>query len=293
MRARACVLWFIILLVLASFPVVLAQAAPPGLQAGNFEASILSQGRRRTFLLHIPPPYQQGNPAPLVINFHGRGGDPQSFAINSRLVALADQEGFVAVFPQALGRPSTWSIIPGGRGPDDVQFARDLIAEMQEQLSIDPKRIYLIGYSNGGGMVAQLACELSETVAAVASVSGVYYLANNCQPSQQVPILTIHGTADPIVPYVGDPGALLGAAAWAQSWAGRNGCNFSPDTHSFSVTTDQGEVTVSEQVWSACREDAEVILQSYQGLGHQFPASTAPDAIWNFFEQHRLSPTPE
>ena len=87
---------------------------------------------------------------------------------------------------------------------EDVAFIADLIDKLQSEYNLDPKRIYVNGMSNGGGMTLTLACSLSDRIAAFGSVAGAYLVRwEDCLQTRPVPGIIFHSTADPIVLYKG------------------------------------------------------------------------------------------
>ncbi len=253
---------------------------------GDYVVEIESSAQTRQFRLHIPSAYQASNPAPLVINLHGFGGTGLQQDLMTNMSNKADEIGFIAVHPEGRGDPQSWYVGPtvGGR-QEDVQFMRDLIACLKGQLSIDANRIYATGFSNGGGMVNRLGCDLSDVIAAIAPVSGAYFFYDTCQPARPIPIAAFHGTDDEIVPYYGGTG-LPPIRDWAAAWAGRNGCAPTP-----TITYLQGDVT--GETWGSCTNDAIVTLYTIAGGKHRWPGSVgatqnidATDTIWEFFAAH-------
>lgn len=230
---------------------------------------------------------------PLVIELHGRGSNAFEQEQLSQMSAKADEEGFVVVYPQALGAPPTWHARGGLQAVADVTFLRDLTDFLEERMSIDPARIYTSGFSNGGGMANRLGCDLASRYAAIASVSGAYVLDGTCRAARPLPVVAFHGTSDEIVPYTGDS-VLPPIENWAAGWASRNGCGPVP-----TVTHQQGDAT--GRTWQSCDMDATVTLYSIEGGGHIWPGSSlvqlfdqgsqgivATDVIWDFFEAHPL-----
>ncbi len=257
---------------------------------GSSTGAITSGGELRGYLLHVPPSYQPGTPMPLVINLHGFSSNAAEEEILSEMSAKADEAGFIVVYPEGRGSPQSWAVGPGPAGQQDVQFIRDLVALLQEQLSIDPARIYATGISNGGGMANRLACDMPDVIAAIAPVSGAYLFWQDCSPSRPVPVVAFHGTADQIVPYEGQGRTLPPIRDWAAAWASRNGCSATP-----TVTFQKGEVT--GETWDSC--SAEVVLYTIEGRGHSWPGSAmipaldiatqdivATEVIWEFFAAH-------
>ena len=155
---------------------------------------------------------------------------------------------------------------PGGPQVNDVLFVSDLLTHLQSVLCIDPLRIYATGFSNGAGMTNVLACTLAGRLAAFAPVSGSYPpYPGGCHPVRPVPLLELHGTADPIVPYNGSARKQLPPLlAWLQGWATRDGCTRGP-----TVFYKQANVTGLE--WTVCQGNATVIQYRISGEGHVWP----------------------
>jgi polyhydroxybutyrate depolymerase len=139
-------------------------------------------------------------------------------------------------------------------------------------------------------MANRLACDLSDRIAAIGSVSGTYLYAENCSPGRPVPIVAFHGTADQDVPYNGigngAPSAYFNIGTpipqWAAAWAERDECGAEP-----AAIFQQGPVT--GRGWQNCRGGADVILYTIDGGGHEWPSAVdATGMIWNFFVAHPL-----
>jgi polyhydroxybutyrate depolymerase len=252
-----------------------------------------SGGVTRTYRLHLPAGYQPGTAYPLVLNFHGFTSNAQEEEDLTGMSAKADSAGFIVVYPEGLNK--RWNTGPGPDGDADRQFVRDLIAALSEKYTIDPKRIYATGLSNGGGMTDRLGCEMSDIIAAIAPDSGAYNFWQDCSPSRPVPVLAFHGLDDKVVPYTGGtPRAMEPPIEeWAAAWAARDGCEAAP-----SLTTPVEGVTV--RTWGNCQEGAQVILYTLANHGHSWPGSptmpraitseavNATDLMWDFFQAHPL-----
>ena len=207
--------------------------------------------------------------------------------------AKADRENFIVAYPDGLD--NVWHDGPGAEGDADQKFIRDLVVTLEQQYSIDPKRIYATGISNGGGMTNRLGCDMADLIAAIAPDSGAYNFWQSCKPSRPVPVLAFHGLDDNIVPYDGGtPKAMEPAIEeWAASWGTRNGCSSTPN-----ITTPVDGVTI--RTWSNCKENAEVILYTLANHGHSWPGSpvmpksitsqavNATDVMWEFFKAHPM-----
>jgi polyhydroxybutyrate depolymerase len=265
--------------------------APPSLYdgPGDYVRGIESGGTMRWFKVHIPEGYEPGVPLPLVLSYHGSGSNFDQQALLSGFSVKADEEGFIAVYPQGSGWQAIWQIPE----PVEINFTRNLLDHLERHLSIDPARIYATGFSNGGGMVDRLACDLSDRIAAVGPVAGTYLYWEPCEPQRPVPVAFFHGTADLLAPYVKRiGGATYTVPDWAQAWAERNGCDPTP-------VADFQEGAVYGETWSGCNQDAEVKLFAVKGGGHIWPGSRygmsiqyadASALMWDFFQAHPMPP---
>src|SRR5947209_10603044 len=275
-------------------------STPPGMSVYE---TIFSGGLTRTYLLHVPSGYRASSSAAVVLDFHGHGSNATQQEHRSGMSLLADQQGFLAVYPQGVFGPDGWT--GWATGPrnrpqvNDVLFVSDLLNHLQGILCIDPRRIYATGFSNGGAMTNVLACTLAGRLAAFAPVSGSYPpYPGGCHPVRPVPILEFHGTADRIVPYNGSISRQLPSIlAWLQGWATRDGCTRGP-------TVFYQQVNVTGLEWTDCQGNATVVHYRIQGEGHRWPSITFKEPggptgtivkalsvsalIWSFFQQHPL-----
>ena len=278
----------------------------PGLPGSSINETLFSGGLTRTYLLHVPSGYQAHSSEAVVLSFHGHGSNAIQQERRSGMSLFADQQGFIAVYPQGLvgpdGRTGWATGLRGRPWVNDVLFVSDLLNHLQSILCIDPLRIYAMGFSNGGGMTNVLACTLAGRLAAFAPVSGSYpAYPGGCHPVRPVPLLEFHGTADRIVPYNGSQSRQLPSIlAWLQGWATRDGCTMGP-------TVFYKQVNVTGLEWTDCQGNATVVHYRIQGQGHRWPSLTfkepggttgtigkalsASALIWSFFQQHPLPAT--
>ncbi len=209
---------------------------------------------------------------PLVISLHGIDSNADEHERLTGLSHRAAESGFVLVYPEALGQPAMWNIRDCAFAPDDITFLCCLIEHLCGRLNIDRARIYVCGFSNGGGMANRVACSLSQLVAGVASVSGAYPFWNGCCPAQPVPLLAVHGTADQIVPYAGLGDSLPPVYDWIREWARRNRCSPHPKV----------ERPAPQIITYSWLERNPVKLVVIEGGGHDWPG-WASRLIWDFF----------
>lgn len=248
--------------------------APPG--------TFSPAGDQRTYRIWVPANYSPTTPAPVIVNYHGTGGTPQSIDdFSSNLSQKANARGYIVVAPQALSGQATterW-VVPGfGTSPDDVAMTRALLTQISDQYCVDPKRVYATGFSSGGAMSTYLACEAADLFAGVVPGGGVNLVDPSCNKGP-IPMFAYHGTADDVAFYNGIDGvpnqpdpATAGKIPFFGSveqemdyWAKVNGCqaqrqdqNLAPDA--------------ILRTYPGCAASTQVLLAV--GGGHTFPGGT-------------------
>lgn len=207
----------------------------PEATPGLYTLSLAHDGQDREAVVYVPAS-AIGTEAPMVLNFHGYGGRSAWHMEDADMRVLADEEGFILVYPQGseLGGDPHWNAAPLGgdnkSSADDVGYTETLVERIQEAHTVDSDRIYAVGYSNGGMFAYYLACERSDLIAAVGSVSGTM-LDGTCGSGSPIPVISIHGTADSVLPYNGNS-ETTSALDIVDYWRTRNG------TTSETTTTD-------------------------------------------------------
>jgi len=267
----------------------------------------------RTYRAYVPTTYNPDDPMPLVIVLHGRPDSGFGIAYITDMNPVAEEEGFIAVYPDGLDM--SWNYYYGISTAiqkdyvgDDGQFLRDLIVELSQDLNIDQSRIYVTGFSNGGFMTQYLACAEADQFAAFAVVGATFYpgLDRLCEDTPPQPILFMHGTEDVSIRWDGTraPGGThLSAFPVSQSlgwWATRNGCELQSEIEELPVSGDSPGSQVFYNTFPNCDEGAELIFYYVLGGGHNWPGVpgriseeiaglvnmdiNASEEIWAFFE---------
>jgi polyhydroxybutyrate depolymerase len=294
-------------------PLAPSAPTPVPLQAhhptGDFVGSLSFRNHIRKYDVHVPPSYKGGEPWPMVVCFHGGGGDIGFARRMFRLNEKADKEHFLVCYPNGSGRLRdhvlTWNAIDccgyaKSHNIDDIAFCRMLLARLSRDYEVDQRRVYLLGFSNGAMFAYRLATEMPEKFAAFAIVSGSM-CGKEPQPSTPISALIMHGTADKHIPVEGGPGKLAkwGFDVHAQPlsypvsfWVKADGCNPTPQV----VKTHEVEC----KTFTGGKEGSEVILYTIDGYAHSwpggkrawlfadkpYPSLSATDVCWDFFARH-------
>lgn len=272
---------------------------------GDSNRSMIYEGMQRSYIIHIPPGFNNSQAVPLVLVFHGLTLDGNEMIRITGFNVQSDTSGFIVVYPDGTGDKKSWN---GGhccgeaalRNVDDVSFVRALIEEISTLVNIDSKRVYATGFSNGAFMVYRLACELSDQIAAFGPVSATQATEDlpACQPARPVPIIHFHGTDDDANPYKGGVAAagfqFTSVADAIKFWVEKDGCPAEP------VQTKSGSIL--HDIYTPCESGATVELYTIEGGKHAWPGGEAVSArmgeptmeisatpiMWEFFVSHPL-----
>lgn len=294
-----------------------AVAAPARLPHGEHTRSITVDGRMRKYRVVVPRTVDLVAASPVVLAFHGGGGNPDSMIRLSGLNTSAEKHGFVVVYPYGSARFGERRLTfnagnVGGyamqQNIDDVAFTRALLDDLATVARIDQDRVYATGMSNGAMMAYRLASELSDRIAAIAPVGGPMGTAE-CRPTRPVPVMHFHGTADTLAPFRGGFGVLPDGSKGVTEffsvehsiakWVAANQCPPDPRVEELPDKVSDG-TSVIKKTWSGGPDGAEVVLIEVTGGGHTWPGETpvagflgvstkdisANDMMWEFFTRH-------
>lgn len=273
---------------------------------------------QRRYQIHIPQNYDASHATPVVIAFHGGGGNPESMIRLSGLNAKSDEAGFLVVYPFGSGPLENQFLTFNGGGccgyamenkVDDVAFTRELLDDLATVTNVDADRVFATGLSNGGIMSHYLASELSDRIAAIAAVGGPLMMGE-VHVKRPVSVMHFHGTADAFAPFQGGTGEgffpgrkgvtdFTSVDHTMRCWVKANGCQVEPRLENLPDKSDDG-MTVTRKTWSGGRDGSEVVLIEIQGGGHTWPGKeptmkklgsstkdiSANDLMWEFFQQH-------
>jgi polyhydroxybutyrate depolymerase len=294
------------------------------LAAGDQDRTVTSGGQERTYVVHIPPAAADGEPLPVVVDYHGYSEGGEIHAVHSALAPFGDEQGFITVTPDSGYEVPRWDV---GLDSDDVAMFGDMLDQVEAESCVDTNRVFVAGLSNGAFMTSSLACAHGDRIAAASPVAGITD-PEGCAFDRPVPVIAFHGTEDTFVAFDGglgssvadlpqpDGSGTLGEAPEGESgaedagsdlgpsipdvaaaWAERNGCE--GEAAEESVADD-----VTLQAFP-CPAGAETELYVVEGGGHTWPGSDfdlsitsivgvvtmsidANELMWAFFQAHPL-----
>ncbi len=283
------------------FTVLFLMVLGVGVQAQTTVETLEHDGLTRSYRIHLPPDFDPQESLPLVFNLHGFTSNAIQQEIYSGMNAVADSARFIVCYPDGIGQAWNvgWSF---GSTADDIGFISAMIDEFAENYNINTNRVYSCGMSNGGFMSYHLACNLPEKIAAVASVTGSMVPGSlaDCTPDPARPVMEIHGTADPTVPYEGSNNIALPIETVVSHWVDANDCLLVSDTTDYpDINTNDG-CTASRIDYRDCEDNKMISFIKVFDGGHTWPGSSitfigvtnqdfnASSTIWNFFNQFSL-----
>jgi polyhydroxybutyrate depolymerase len=270
--------------------------------------------RQREYHLIVPSSYDGETAVPLVIALHGAGGSGQSFMENSSYKDLAEEAGYVIVFPE--GVQNSWGYLDrrdlaaNDLYTNDWSFVDTLIDQISAEYNIDSERVYIIGFSNGGLLAMRIMCEYSSRLAGVAVIAAIlnHFLAQQCLTADPVPLMLVLGTKDELFPWSGvtsrrQSNRLVITFSIQQTvsyFTTMNQCSLD-SVKTGAINTSYSPVQVVETLFTSCRHNATFVLEALVEYDHRYPlepfikrdddtTGTIEDAIWDFFVAHPGEP---
>ncbi len=287
---------FSIILSLFSISVIFTQAQTTVID------SFMVGGLMRNFRVYVPAIYNASNAVPLILNLHGYTSNAIEQEFYGNLRPIADTANFIIVHPNGtkdLNGDQYWNNFDGST-VDDLGFLSALIDTISSRYTINQNRIYSTGMSNGGFMSYDLACFLSNRIAAIASVTGSIVLSHlaTCNPTHPTPVMEIHGTADATVPYAGTA-VFSPTESVVNYWVGYNQCDTTPAFTALPDISTTDGCTAEHYVYSGGNHGATVEFFKVLGGAHTWPGAaftigvtnqdfSASKEIWRFFNQYSL-----
>jgi len=253
--------------------------------SGYNTGMIKIDGLKRQFVIKKPPNWNKNKKFPLIIALHGGGSSWRKFNNGTTKHTLdieTNKQNIIYILPQAINKH--WN---DGRGtfsedsPDDVEFISQLISFAIDKYKVDPKKIYIVGMSNGGMMAIRLAIELSDKIKAVAAVSALLNTKIRFkEPKKSVSFLLIHGTEDPVIPFKGGDikafsftksrGKVVSARKTIDYFLNHNVCSTRP-IKTFQDKRPFDKTSINVELYNRCYGSSQVELIQVNDGGHAWP----------------------
>ncbi len=280
--------------------------------------TMLWEGRERIYFVYFPSQQTATAPKPVIFLLHGGGGaDAHEMAKRTGIHPIADREGFLVVYPYGVdgqwndGRGKTFRRADNNTGVDDVGFIAAIRNTLVRSGSADPRRVYVVGLSNGGMMTYRLGIELGDRLTAIAAI--IANLPANLagqRPVRPLPVLIMNGTDDPMMPWQGgsvrvlgkEYGEVLSTVATVEYWVKAAGLAGPVETKKLENRSLEDRSTVEVDVYRNPRGTVEVMFYRVIGGGHNLPGGQTPDRplllgpknmdihameeVWAFFKKH-------
>lgn len=268
--------------------------------------SIYVGGQYRSYRLYVPAIYTGATARPLILNLHGYTSNASQQQLYSNFMPIADTANFLMVFPNGTYSSGQrfWNAGLSSALVNDIAFLSALIDSLDLTYNINLNRVYSTGMSNGGFMSHTLACELSNRITAIASVTGSIFTTqygSNCHPLRPVPVMQIHGTADATVPYIGNMTQnMMPIDSVVKYWVTKNNCNPTPTFSNVPNTNTADGCTAEHYQYNGGNLGSTVELFKIIGGTHSWPGFpfggvgtnldiNASKEIWRFFNKYSLS----
>ena len=290
--------------------------------SGHHQLTISSDGRDRKVVLYVPPQYDKTKAVPLVVMLHGMGGTAMNAYKETSWSTKGEKETFIVVYPEATrpnpnaapslrNNPQAWN---DGSGRfhaseekiDDVAFIGSVLDRITADYNIDPKRIYVTGFSNGASMAFRVGSELTDRVAAIAPNAGACW-TDDLKLSGHLSLCYITGTSDKLNPLDGGfPKLAFGGKNQGgqkkppvqdtiDKWVGALEC-------AGTIMGDTTNAGVRSRHYGPSGHGSEVKFITVESLGHHWAGGTsqapeflvgknteainATDVVWEFFVAH-------
>ena len=235
---------------------------------------------QREVLLHLPNNFDSTQTYPVVIAFHGNGGQNNSWF--NQLSQFVDIGEFIGVYPQ--GYLNSWNLGAEASTADEVYFFNQIMDKLETYSFFDASKVYGIGVSNGSALINKLGIETAHfsAIAALASQLIIGTIPNNS--TSPVAVYQMCGTLDNIIPYGGGMSVVghhfLSASDSALSWVNAFNCTTEPIVEMLG----DDEILIYED----CESGKEIRFHSVNNAGHNFNQPNTPNfygPVWEFLKR--------
>lgn len=274
---------------------------------GDSENVILIAGDERNYSVHLPPNFDAKDQSPLIFVFHGAGENNEKIRTYSQFNRISDKYRPVVIYGNSLGGVIVDNLLTKRWGKsglifaqydNDTEYVQAVIDIALTEFNIDPDKVFLSGFSNGGSFIHHLMCEIPDRITGVALAAPAITLNDlvDCANTKAIPVIHTHGTDDRIVAYNGFL-ALSSVSNSLDYYAEKNRCEEEPMLTPLA-SIDDGNSTVSKLAYLFCDENFPVVHYRINEGGHNWPGALFNNGTgvqntdidwtelqWDFFRQ--------
>jgi polyhydroxybutyrate depolymerase len=181
---------------------------------GRNRYTLTLESTEREYYVHVPQGYTGNTKTPVVFMLHGTSGNGLDMYDRSGWTDVGESENILTVYPSSLryciidpvegqknttkwnAQPVEWTFCQNETPRDDIAFLTAVIDDLKQRFEVDAKRIYLVGFSNGGQMAAKCAIEMSDKLAAIVENAGSFFYDTSYIPKRILPTTFQLGNED-------------------------------------------------------------------------------------------------
>lgn len=288
----------------------------PKYAVGKNRFTIKVDGDDREYFVHVPELYSASSATPVVFMLHGTNGNGEDFYTNSGWKEVGETENIITVFPSSWkycivedgkqhpntekwnAQPANWTVCSGESLRDDIKFLQSIITELQSKFNVDNKRIYLVGFSNGGSMASKCSYEMSDKFAAIVESASSLF-GKQSVPLRKLPILLQRGNEDygpggsgPTAPMNSLPMLLTDSTTTLlqghlYKFSHTNIYHFGLNPN-FKLSGDPNSIVTATYTSATPNEPLNTYTVALiKGLKHSYPTGAAA-RNWDWLKQYRL-----
>lgn len=278
------------------FPADIREGVERALLSSPRPGLVALQNGTRSAELFVPMADAPTEGRPLLLYLHGYASNGPEAVWFLNLEPMVEEYNLLLLAPDGTANARGvrfWNATEvccdfKNTGVDDVGYILQLISQVKDLYRVDPKRVYILGHSNGGYMGYRLACEHPEIFRGLVSIAGAGSgREDQCVKSLGLSVLQIHGLRDRIVSYDGHNRDSPSAPRTAELWAQHMACT-EPSVEvsaAFDLALMAPGFETDTKVWNNCRDGHSVGLWTMHQAGH-IPVFNQVlfSHIWHFLE---------
>lgn len=162
----------------------------------NGVQTVTVNGKQRRWTLRIPDKYNNAQPYRFIFGLHWLSGDMNSVDAGAApYYGLKNLANNSAIFVAPDGLNKGWA----NQGGEDITFLDTIRKQIENDLCVNEKLRFSLGFSYGGAMSFSLACSQAKDFRAIAVLSGAT-LSGCTGGNDPIAFYGQHGVRDSVLP---------------------------------------------------------------------------------------------